>query len=143
MVFVPSSPSCLCFPSLPPFFFKDSDFLIKYPFIHVKSLHSFQSMFLSGDFPRRCSTVLSSSSFIVVSSPVDPIQAFSVDHIPFLVSNAFSCRCTSQSLTSCYSFVLECSRYLGRLVFPFSIRSRYFEVVISFKPFNSTGATSL
>ena len=28
-------------------------------------------------------------------------------------------------------------------MFPFSIRSRYFEVVISFKPFNSTGATSL
>ena len=27
-----------------PFFFKDPDFLIKYPFIHVKSLHSFQSM---------------------------------------------------------------------------------------------------
>ena len=35
---------------------------------------------------------------------------------------------------------LECWRYLGRLVFPFSIRSRYFEVVISFKSFNSTGA---
>ena len=68
------------------------------------------------------------------------IQAFSIDHILFLVSNAFSCRCTSQSLTSCYSFVLECWRYLGRLVFPFSIRSRYFEVVISFKSFNSTGA---
>ena len=68
----------------------------------------FLSMFLSSDFPRRCSTVLSSSSFVLFSSLVDPIQAFSVDHIPFLVSNAFSCRCTSQSLTSCYSFVLEC-----------------------------------
>ena len=33
----------------PPFFFEDSDFLFKYPFIHVKSLHSFQTMFLSGD----------------------------------------------------------------------------------------------
>ena len=43
------SPSCLCFPALPPFFFKDSDFLIKYPFIDVKSLHSFPSMLLSGD----------------------------------------------------------------------------------------------
>ena len=32
------------FPTLPPFvFFKDSDFLIKYLFIHVKSLHSFPS----------------------------------------------------------------------------------------------------
>ena len=89
------SPSCLCFPALPPFFFKDSDFLIMYPFICGKSLHSFLSMFLSGDFPWRCSTVSSSSSFIVVSSPVDPIQAFDIHHIPFLVSNAFSCRCTS------------------------------------------------
>ena len=84
----------------------------------------------------------SSSSFILFSSPVDPIQAFSVDHIPFLVSNAFSCRCTSHSLTSCYSFVPECWRYLRRFVFPFLIRSSYLEIVISFKPFNSTGAIS-
>ena len=65
----------LFFPALPHFFFKDSDFLIMYPFICGKSLHSFLSMFLSGDFPWRCSTVSSSSSFVVVSSPVDPIQA--------------------------------------------------------------------
>ena len=89
------SPSCLSFTALPPFFFKDSDFLIMYPFICGKSLHSFLPMFLFGDFPWRCSTVSSSSSFIVVSSPVDPIQAFDIHHIPFLVSNAFSCRCTS------------------------------------------------
>ena len=37
------------FPALPPFFFEDSDFLIKYPFIDGKSLYSFASMFLSGD----------------------------------------------------------------------------------------------
>ena len=43
------SPSCLCFPALPPFFFKDSDFLIMYPFINRRSLHSFPLMFLSGD----------------------------------------------------------------------------------------------
>ena len=33
------------FPVLPPFFFKDSDFLIKYPFIDGKSPHSFPSIF--------------------------------------------------------------------------------------------------
>ena len=33
-------------------------------------------------------------------------------------------------------------RYLRRLVFSFKIRATYFEVVISFKPFNSTGAIS-
>ena len=37
------------FPALPPFLFKDSDILIMYPFIDGKSLHSFPSMFLSGD----------------------------------------------------------------------------------------------
>ena len=30
-VFIPSARSCLCFPALPPSFFKDSDFLIMYP----------------------------------------------------------------------------------------------------------------
>ena len=34
----------------PTFFFKDSYMLIKYPCIHVKSIHSFQSMFLPGDY---------------------------------------------------------------------------------------------
>ena len=34
-------------------------------------------------------------------------------------------------------------RYLKRIVFPFLIRSSYLEIVISFKPFNSTGAISL
>ena len=77
------------------------------------------------------------------SFPVDLTQAFGVDHIPFLISNAFPCRRTSQSLTSRYSFFLKCSRNLRRLVFSFKIRSSYFEVVISFKPFNSTGAISL
>ena len=37
----------------------------------------------------------------------------------------------------------ECSKYLRRLVFSFKISSTYFEDVISFKSFNSTGATSL
>ena len=78
------------------------------------------------------------SSFLY-SFPVDLIQAFGVDHIPFLVSNVFPCRCTSLSFTASYSFVLECWRYITRLVFPFSIRSRYFEVVISFKSFYLTG----
>ena len=53
------------FPAHPPFFFKDSDFLIKYPFIHVKSLHSFRSMFWSGDSSWRCSRASSSSSFVL------------------------------------------------------------------------------
>ena len=40
-VFTSSVPSFLYFPTLPPFFFKDSDFLIKYHLIDEKPLHSF------------------------------------------------------------------------------------------------------
>ena len=41
-VYVSSVPSCLCFPALPPFFFKDSDFLIMYPF-YLREVSSFFS----------------------------------------------------------------------------------------------------
>ena len=37
-VFVSSDPSCLCFSRLTPSFFKDSDFLIKYLFLLMRSL---------------------------------------------------------------------------------------------------------
>ena len=71
------------------------------------------------------------------------MQAFGVDHIPFIFSNVFSSQCTSKSFTSRYSFVSECRRYLKRFLFPLCFRSRSFKDVTSFKPFNSTGATSL
>ena len=88
------SPSFLCFPALPPFFFKGPDFLIKYPFIHVRSLHSFQSMFLLGDY-HEVGQEFQVRHSLLFSSPVVLIQAFGVDHIPFLVSNVFPHRCTS------------------------------------------------
>ena len=40
-VFISFVPSGLCFTTLPPFLFKDSDFLFKYPFIDGKPLYSF------------------------------------------------------------------------------------------------------
>ena len=64
-VFVSSVPSCLCFPALPPFFFKDSYNLIKYPSIDGKSLHSFSSMFLSGDSQEDTNGALTSSLFVL------------------------------------------------------------------------------
>ena len=85
----------LFFTTLPPLFFKDSYIIIKYPFIHVKSLHSFQSMFWSGDPSWRCSRASSSSFFILVFFSGGLISSFGVDHIPFLVSNVFPRRCTS------------------------------------------------
>ena len=68
--------------------------LIKYPFIHVKSLHSFQSMFLPGDY-HEVRQEFQVRHSLLFSSPVDLIQVFSVDHIPFLVSSVCVCRCTS------------------------------------------------
>ena len=89
-VFASSVPSCLCFPALPPFFLKHSYLLIKYPSYGCEVSSFFSSMFLTGDFSWRCSR---SFKFIILfSSPVDSSQAFSVDRILFLVSNAFSCR---------------------------------------------------
>ena len=87
--------------------------------------------------------VLYSSIF---SSPVDSIQAFGVDHIPFssfqMPSHAGAPYI--QSFHARYSIVPECSRYLEDSCFhsAFVILSSSFEVVISFKLFYSTGAIS-
>jgi hypothetical protein len=51
------------FPALPPFFFKDSDFLTKYPSYGCEVSSFFPSMFLSGVSSWRCSGVSSSSFF--------------------------------------------------------------------------------
>ena len=56
---------------------------------------SFPSMFLSGDSQEDTNGASSSSFFILVFFSGGLISSFGVDHIPFLVSNAFSCRCTS------------------------------------------------
>ena len=109
----------------------------------MKSLHSLLSIFVSGVSHEDTNGASSSSFFVSLSSPVVSSQAFGVDHIPFLVFNAFSCWCNSQSFTSLYSIVPECSNFLKRFVLSFKILSRSFEDVISFKSFNSTDATSL
>ena len=130
----------LFFPPTHPFFFEDSEFLIKYPFIHMKSLHSFPSMFLSGDSQEDANGA-SSSSFFVLFYPMNSIQALPIISFPrckyllmpvHLIFSHFS-------LFNC-SGVLKISR---RFVFPLYIRSSSFEDVISFKSFNSTGEISL
>ena len=114
----------------PTLLFKDSFILIKYPFIHVKSLHSFQSMFLPGDYH-------------------EVGQEFQVHHSSlFFFSGGFnsSFRCWSYPFPrfKCFSMSVhllvvhlysypECSRYLRRIMFPFLIHSSYFEVFLSFK----------
>ena len=90
-------------------------------------------------FSRRCST--SSSFLIPFSSPVDSSQVLLI--IPF---SSFQCLLIPLHLiiilllAICYSGVLKISR---RFMFPLCTRSSSFEIGISFKSFNSTGATSL
>ena len=87
------SPRCLCFPAHSPFFFKDSDFLIKYHLIDEKSLHSFPPMFLSGDSQEDTNGASSSSFFVLFI--LRWIQFKLCQSYPFLVSNVFSCCCIS------------------------------------------------
>ena len=140
MVFVSSvSKLPLFFPALPPIFFKDSDFLIKYPFYSCEFSSFFSINVLTRWFSRRCST--SSSFLIPFSSPVDSSQVLLI--IPF---SSFQCLLIPVHLiiilllAICYSGVLKISR---RFVFSLCIRSSSFEIGISFKSFNLTGATSL
>ena len=102
-------------------------------------------MFLSGDSQEDTNGASSSSFFILVFFSGGLISSFDVDHIssfcftylPMWISYPR----LSYSFTSPSSYP-ECWRHLGRFMFSFSIRSSYFEVVTSFKPFNSTGAIS-
>ena len=74
----------LLFPALPPLFFMEPEILRwSIHFIHVIFLHSFPSMFLSGDLSWRCSRASSSSFFCSLILPVDVIQDFGVDLILF------------------------------------------------------------
>ena len=90
-------PSCLCFPHLPPFFFSEQEILrSSINFIHVMFLHSFPSMFLSGDLSWRCSRASSSSFFRSLILLVDVIQDFGVLILSFSsFHNAFLFRCTN------------------------------------------------
>ena len=57
MVFASSVPSCLCFPTLPPSFFKDSDFLIMYPSYGCEVSPFFSINVLIWWFSGRCSGI--------------------------------------------------------------------------------------
>ena len=75
-------PSCLCFPALPPlFFFKDSDFLIEYPFYNG----SLSILFPSGSYPvillKILTELLVHHSSFLLSSPVVSSQALLI--LPF------------------------------------------------------------
>ena len=95
MLFVSSVPSCLCFPALPPFLFNDSYIWIKYSSYGCEVSSLFPSMFLSGDSHEDTNGTSSLSFLVLLSSPVDSIQAFGVWSYSFPYFNAFSCRCNS------------------------------------------------
>ena len=90
-------------PSLPLFFFKESDVLIRYPFILVKSLFSFS---VKPVILMKILTELQVRHSSFFSSPVVSSQALLITSFPRL--NVFPCCCTSLSFTSHYSFVPEC-----------------------------------
>ena len=100
-----------------------------YPVILRKILKSFYFIILHSLF---------FSGGLISSFGVDHISSFCFTYLPMWISYPR----LSYLFTSPSSYP-ECWRYLGRFAFPFSTRSSYFEVVISFKPFNSTGAISL
>ena len=133
-----SSQVVFVFPALPPFFFKDLDFLIKYPFYSCEVSSFFSVNVLTRWFSWRCST--SSSFFILFIS--GGFKSSFVDHI----FSSFQCLLMPVHLLifpACHSIVPECWRYLEDSCFPLYIRSSSFEDVISFMPFNLTGAISL
>ena len=88
-----SSQVVFVFPALSLFFFKDQDFLIKYPFIDGKSLHSFPSILLSGDSQEDTNGASSSTFFILLF--FDVFNSSFVDHILSSFQMFFPYRCTS------------------------------------------------
>ena len=126
-------------PSLPFVFLQGLRFLLQVSIYSCEVSPFFSVNVLTRWFSRRCST--SSSFLIPFSSPVDSSQVLLI--IPF---SSFQCLLIPVHLiiilllAICYSGVLKISR---RFVFPLCIRSSSFEIGISFKSFNSTGATSL
>ena len=73
---------------------------------------------------------------------MDRIQVLGVDHILSSFQMFSHAGAPLNHPPLAIHVYLEYGRYLRRFTFPFLIRSRDFEVVISFKPFNSTGGIS-
>ena len=75
------------FPALPPFSFKESDVLTKYPFYSREVPSFFSINVLTRWFSRRCST---SSSFLVLFFSGGFNSSFGIKHTPFLFFQCFS-----------------------------------------------------
>ena len=144
MVFVSSVSKLPLFfpPSLPFVFLQGLRFLLQ---VSILLMGSFSILFRQCSYPVILMKILMElqvrhSSFF--SSPVDLIQALVLSILLFF-PNAFL---MSVHLLIIHLSLLNCSGVLKisrRFVFPLCIRSSSFEIGISFKSFNSTGATSL
>ena len=133
-------PKCLCFPHPPTLLLLRATILRwSIHFIHVMFLHSFPSMFLSGDLSWRCSRASSSSFFCSQILPVDVIQDFGVDLILFLISQCFLIP-VHQLIILLLLFISGVLKIHNSILNPFKL---FLRIVILFKPFNSTGAISL
>ena len=128
MLFVSSTPKLPYFSRLPTLFLQGlKDIKSNIHFIDGKSLHSFPSMFLSGDSQEDTNRALSLSFFILIFSPVDSIQALSIISFPY-----FKCLLLPVHLFIIHLSLFICSGVLKifrRFVFSPCICSSYFEVL--------------
>ena len=109
----------------------------------VKPLHSFPSMFLPGGSLEDTNGASSLSFFILFLlrwTKFKPSMLVTFLSLFQMLSHADATRNHSALAIHLFRSVEHISE---DSCFPFSIRSSYFEVVIPFKPFNSTGAISL
>lgn len=135
------SPRCLCFPAHPPFFFKESDVLIKYPLYSCEvPLLSFLPIFLSGDYHEDPIGASSYHSLFLFFS--GGTKSSFVDHILSLFQYLLMpvhLIIFHRLLFYCFGVLKIPQKMLGFIL----ILSRSFGNAILFKPFNSTGAFSL
>jgi len=97
-------------------------------------------MLLSCDSQENTNGASSLLFFILFSSPVDPIEALSSISFPRFKRFPMPVHYLIPHLSLSLSSYQKCRGYLRRFVSPLSIRSSYFEIIISFKSFNLTGA---
>ena len=122
-----------------PFLYGASNSKWNIHFILVMVLHSFPSMFLSGELSWRCSRASSSSFFCSRILPVYVIQDFGVDLILFLFSQCFLIP-VHQLIILLLLFISGVLKIHNSILIPFKL---FLRIVILLKPFNSTGAISL
>ena len=145
-MFVSFIPSCLCF-SPPSLFLRGLRFLNQ---VSILLMQSLSIIFHQCSYPVILRNILTELQVYYSLSLFffgGLISSFGVDHIFFFVSHVFPCsKSLPKTLLTVHLSLFNCSGVLKisrRFMFPLCFRSNSFDDVISFKPFKSTGASSL